>query len=64
MGALHTRGTEQLFFADADTCARFKSLERQWRSMVAQAHDGYNARRLAETDHRNVWRTLKQHHAH
>jgi hypothetical protein len=32
--------------------------------MVARARDDYNARRLAETDHRNVWRTIKHHHAH
>jgi hypothetical protein len=32
--------------------------------MLAQARNDYNARRLAKTDHRNVWRTLKRHKAH
>jgi hypothetical protein len=48
----------------ADSRARFNSLDKQWRCMLAQARDCHNARRLAETDHRNVWRTLKQHQAH
>jgi hypothetical protein len=32
--------------------------------MLAQAQNDYNARRLAETDHRNVWRMPKRHKAH
>jgi hypothetical protein len=32
--------------------------------MITHARDNYNARRLTETDHRNVWRTIKHHHAH
>jgi hypothetical protein len=44
--------------------ALFHSLDKQWRCMVARARDDFHARRLAETDHRNVWRTIKHHHAH
>jgi hypothetical protein len=42
----------------------FWSLEKQWRLMLENAREDYNIPRLAETDHRNVWRTLKQHNAH
>jgi hypothetical protein len=48
----------------AEARAVFYSLDKQWRCMVARARDNFNARRLAETDHRNVWRTIKHHHAH
>jgi hypothetical protein len=48
----------------ADARARFNSLGAQWRCMLAQARNDYNARRLAETDHRNVWRMLKRRKAH
>jgi hypothetical protein len=48
--------------ADARGC--FRSLEKQWRVMLAQAEDDHYARRLADTDHPNVWRTLKRLHAH
>jgi hypothetical protein len=47
-----------------DARTRFKSLDTQWRRMISQARDDYHAQRLAETDHRNVWRTIKRHHAH
>jgi hypothetical protein len=48
----------------ADARARFWSLDMQWRVMLAQAEDDHYARRLADTNHRNVWRTLKRHHVH
>jgi hypothetical protein len=50
--------------AEARAPSLFHSLDKQWRCMVARARDDFNARRLAETDHRNVWRTIKHHHAH
>jgi hypothetical protein len=48
----------------ADARARFNSLDTQWRRMISQARDDYHARQLAETDHHNVWRTIKRHNAH
>jgi hypothetical protein len=43
--------------AEARAC--FRSLEKQWRVMLAQAEDDHYAHTLANTEHRNVWR-----HAH
>jgi hypothetical protein len=37
-----------------DARARFRSLEKQWRVMLAQDADDHYAHRLADTDHRNV----------
>jgi hypothetical protein len=48
----------------AEARALFHSLDKQSRCMVARARDDFNARRLAKTDHRSVWRTIKHHHAH
>jgi hypothetical protein len=48
----------------AETRAPFHSLDKRWCCMIAQAIDDHNACRLAETDHRNVWRTIKQLQAH
>jgi hydrogenase maturation factor HypF (carbamoyltransferase family) len=50
--------------SSAEVRALLHSLDKQWRCMVARGRDDYNARRLAETNHCNVWRTIKHHHAH
>jgi hypothetical protein len=57
----HMRSTPN---PSADARASFKSLDTQWRCMISQARDHYHAQRLAETNHRNVWRTVKRHDAH